>query len=400
MSNADSKPVLTCHNIGKSFAGVTVLESVDFDLRPGEVHTLMGENGAGKSTLMKILAGVHRPDSGELRLYGQALDIPSPLAALKLGIALIHQEPLSFPDLDVAENIFMSGGAPAIESPAEAASERTREGADPGARQIRAFGVPHTRRERSASPAWFVNWGAMYARADALLTQLGVKLDPRAKVRGLSIADQQMVELAAALSQKARVLLMDEPTAALTPEEVGDLFRIVRQLRAQGTAIVFISHRLEEVFAISDRITVLRDGHCIGTREVKQTSTDEIIRMMVGRELGKFFDKPQVPIGEPRLCVENLASEGRFADISFEVRRGEILGVAGLVGSGQNGRAASRSSGFFRRIPARLRWMASRSGSIRRAPQSTGESPMCRRIARVMGFFCPCRSRRTRRLHV
>ncbi len=175
----------------------------------------------------------------------------------------------------------------------------------------------------------------MYSEAAKLLESLGVKLDPKAKVRGLSIADQQMVELAAALSQKARVLLMDEPTAALTPEEVGDLFRIVRRLRDAGTAIVFISHRLEEVFSISDRITVLRDGHCIGTRNVKETTTDEIIRMMVGRELGNLFDKPPAQIGEARLKVQNLASEGRFADITFEVRRGEILGVAGLVGAGR-----------------------------------------------------------------
>jgi ABC-type sugar transport system ATPase subunit/ribose/xylose/arabinose/galactoside ABC-type transport system permease subunit len=292
------QPILICNRVGKSFAGVTVLESVDFDLRPGEVHTLMGENGAGKSTLMKILAGVHRPDTGELLLDKHAIDIRSPLAAQKLGIALIHQEPLSFPDLDVAENIFIGRGMP-----------RTSIGA--------------------------VDWSRMYSEAQALLVSLGVKLDPKAKLRGLSIADQQMVELAAALSQKARVLLMDEPTAALTPEEVGDLFRIVRRLRDQGTAIVFISHRLDEVFSISDRITVLRDGHCIGTREVAQTSKEEIIRMMVGRELGELFDKPQTQIGEARLRVENLSSEGRFADISFEVRRGEILGVAGLVGAGR-----------------------------------------------------------------
>src|SRR5690242_12283581 len=196
MSTDLAKPILVCSKVGKSFAGVTVLESVDFDLRPGEVHTLMGENGAGKSTLMKILAGVHRPDSGELLLDNQAIDIPSPLAAQRLGIALIHQEPLSFPDLDVAENIFIGRGTP-----------RTSIGT--------------------------VDWSTMYSRAEALLSELGVKLDSRAKLRGLSIADQQMVELAAALSQKARVLLMDEPTAALTPEEVGDLFRIVRRLRDQ-----------------------------------------------------------------------------------------------------------------------------------------------------------------------
>ncbi|HEX3359263.1 MAG TPA: ATP-binding cassette domain-containing protein [Tepidisphaeraceae bacterium] len=305
MSDPTTNPIIICRAVGKSFAGVTVLESVDFDLRPGEVHTLMGENGAGKSTLMKILAGVHRPGSGELLLDNVPVNVPSPLAAQKLGIALIHQEPLSFPDLSVAENIFMSGGSPQKEGKSQ------------------------------ASPSWFVNWSAMYSEAAKILESLGVKLDPKAKVRGLSIADQQMVELAAALSQKAKVLLMDEPTAALTPEEVGDLFRIVRRLRDAGTAIVFISHRLEEVFSISDRITVLRDGHCIGTRNVKETTTDEIIRMMVGRELGKFFEKPPAQIGEPRLKVENLSSEGRFADITFEVRRGEILGVAGLVGAGR-----------------------------------------------------------------
>src|SRR5262245_50667582 len=260
MTDSSAHPILICRKVGKSFAGVTVLESVDFDLRPGEVHTLMGENGAGKSTLMKILAGVHRPDSGELLLDNNSIDIPSPIAAQKLGIALIHQEPLSFPDLDVAENIVMGRGMPR-----------------------NSFGA--------------IDWPRIYSQAASLLESLGVKLDPKAKVRGLSIADQQMVELAAALSQKARVLLMDEPTAALTPEEVGDLFRIVRRLRDASTAIVFISHRLEEVFSISDRITVLRDGHCIGTRNVRETSTDEIIRMMVGRELGKLFDKQQTQIG-------------------------------------------------------------------------------------------------------
>jgi rhamnose transport system ATP-binding protein len=311
MTDTTAQPIIVCRAVGKSFAGVTVLESVDFDLRPGEVHTLMGENGAGKSTLMKILAGVHTPGSGELLLDNVPVNIPSPLAAQKLGIALIHQEPLSFPDLSVAENIFMSGGSPQADGKSQ------------------------------GSPSWFVNWSAMYSEAAKLLESLGVKLDPKAKVRGLSIADQQMVELAAALSQKARVLLMDEPTAALTPEEVGDLFRIVRRLRDAGTAIVFISHRLEEVFSISDRITVLRDGHCIGTRNVKETTTDEIIRMMVGRELGNLFDKPPAQIGEARLKVENLASEGRFADITFEVRRGEILGVAGLVGAGRTDVAQS-----------------------------------------------------------
>src|SRR4051812_13456233 len=216
-----TRAIIRAQQIRKSFGGVTVLDGVDFDLLPGEVHALLGENGAGKSTLLKILAGVHRPDAGSVSVDDQAVHLHSPHDAQRHRIALIHQEPLTFPDLDVAENIYSGHPAPR-----------------------NALGLLDRR--------------AMQARAKEVLGALGVKINPRAKVRGLSIADQQMVELAAALSQRARVLLMDEPTAALTPGEVGDLFRIVRQLRDAGTAIVFISHRLEEVFEIADRITVLR----------------------------------------------------------------------------------------------------------------------------------------------
>src|SRR5688500_1101861 len=299
-----AQPIVTATGITKSFGGVAVLQDVSFDLAPGEVHTLMGENGAGKSTLMKILGGIHQPDAGAIIVDGKRVTISSPHAAQKLGIALIHQEPLNFPDLEVAENIAIGSG--------------TTRG---------SFGT--------------VNWGAMYDDAERMLSSLGVDLDPRAKVRGLSIADQQMVELAAALSQKTRVLLMDEPTAALTPGEVANLFRIVRQLKASGTAIVFISHRLEEVFEISDRITVLRDGKFVETVWATDTTRQQIISMMVGRELGALYERPAAQIGEPLLRVENLSSDGRFADVSFDDRRGEIVGLAGLVGAGRTDVAQS-----------------------------------------------------------
>lgn len=291
-------PLVQARNIGKSFAGVIVLDDVSFDVRAGEVHTLMGENGAGKSTLMKILAGVHRPDAGEILLDGTPVNPASPHAAQKLGIALIHQEPLSFPDLSVAENIYIGHPLP-----------------------------------RGALGQ--IDWRQLLRQAQEVLKELGVKLDVRAKLRGLSIAEQQMVELASALSQKARVLLMDEPTAALTPGEVSELFRIVRRLRDEGVAIVFISHRLEEVLQISDRITVLRDGKFVGTRNAAETDTTEIIAMMVGRPLSEMYQKQEATIGEPFLKVENLSSGDDVQNVSLEVRRGEIVCMAGLVGAGR-----------------------------------------------------------------
>ncbi len=282
-----------------AFGGVNVLKDIDFTIYPGEVHGLVGENGAGKSTLAKIIAGVHRPRAGTIELGGRVVEIPSPHAATALGIALIHQEPLTFPELDIAENIFIG-------------------------RQPVARGVPR------------VDWAHMYQRSGEILASLGVELDPRSKVRGLSIADQQMVEMAGALSQDAKILLMDEPTAALTPNEVADLFAIMRKLRDQGTAIVFISHRLEEIFEICDRVTVLRDGELVGMRRPSETAVDEIIRMMVGRPLSALFEKGDGhSIGQPMLEVQGLSRTMKFEDISFEVRAGEIVGMAGLVGSGR-----------------------------------------------------------------
>lgn len=295
----DKTPVIQANKINMTFGGVQVLTDVDLSIYPGEVHGLIGENGAGKSTLVKILAGVHRPKSGEVVLRGDVVDIPDPHTATDMGIALIHQEPLTFPDLDVAENIFIG-------------------------HQPRSKGLPR------------IDWRSMYTRSAEILGSLGVDLDPRTKVRGLSVADQQMVEMAGALSRDATVLLMDEPTAALTPNEVEDLFVIIRKLREQGAAIVFISHRLEEIFAICDRITVLRDGRWVGERRPEATTTDEIIQLMVGRPLSDLFDKGNNHhIGEPMLEVKGLSRIRKFQDITFDLRAGEIVGMAGLVGAGR-----------------------------------------------------------------
>jgi ABC-type sugar transport system ATPase subunit/ribose/xylose/arabinose/galactoside ABC-type transport system permease subunit len=293
-----SDPVLIAQGISKSFSGVSVLDNVSMSIRSGEVHTLMGENGAGKSTLMKIIAGLHQPNSGKLFLDGKEIVIPSAQAAGRLGIALIHQEPLSFPDLSVAENIFLGNRLP-------------------------------------KGLLGQIDWKTLRANAKSQLSALGVDLDPRSKLRGLSIADQQMVELAAALSRQARILLMDEPTAALTPREVDRLFGIVRRLRDSGVAIVFVSHRLAEVFDFSDRITVLRDGKCAGERLVNETTTDEIVRLMIGRELNSFYERAQSKIGPPLLELNSVRRAGSSVSVSFTVHAGEIVGLAGLVGAGR-----------------------------------------------------------------
>lgn len=293
-------PILEVSGIYMAFGRIDVLKDVSLKLYPGEVHALMGENGAGKSTLAKIIAGVHRPRLGQIAVNGQEVVIPSPHIATNMGIALIHQEPLSFPGLSVAENIF-------------------------------------TGRQPVQGRSVIVNWKEIYRRSKELLNSLGLRIDPKARVRGLSIADQQMVDIAAALSQEAKVLLMDEPTAALTPNEVDRLFTIMRKLREQGTSIVFISHRLEEVFTIADRISVMRDGEMVGQRIPAETSADEIIHLMVGRELTKLFERPtNYQIGAPVLQVRNLSRAGKFQDVSFEVRAGEIVGMAGLVGAGRS----------------------------------------------------------------
>ncbi|MGI1660645.1 sugar ABC transporter ATP-binding protein [Palleronia sp. KMU-117] len=289
--------LMSARGISKQFAGVEVLTDVDLDLRKGEIHALLGENGAGKSTFAKILAGVHRPTRGTLTLEGRATEVASPVAAQRLGITLIHQEPISFPDLSVAENLVLGHG--------------------------------------DEAPLGRVRWARNTARARELMELLGVRIDVNRVMRGLSIADQQMVEIARALDSDARLIIMDEPTAPLTPKEVETLFGIARRLRDEGRTIIFISHRLEEVRALCDRATVFRDGRLVGTVDVAGVEDADIIRMMIGRPLKDYIHKHRARIGETALEVRGLTRAPAFRDISFTVRRGEIVGLAGLVGAGR-----------------------------------------------------------------
>lgn len=293
---ATGAPVIRMEHIHKSFGGVHALNDVRMEVYAGEVHALLGENGAGKSTLIKTMTGVYQYDAGEIYLHGEPVTFGAPREAQLQGIAAIYQEPSLFPDLDIAENI-MAGRQP------------TRAGR--------------------------VRWGTMYREARDLLDQLGVGLDPRTRARNLSVAQQQMVEIARALSLDAQLLIMDEPTSSLTPPEVKDLFTIVRRLREAGTALIFISHRLEELFEIADRVTVLRDGQYVGTRDMAQVKTEDLIQMMVGRQVDEMFPKQEAPPGEVVLEVQNLTLPGKFEDISFKLHAGEILGVSGLIGAGR-----------------------------------------------------------------
>ena len=291
-------PILALANVSKSFGAVRALREVSLELFPGEAHALAGENGAGKSTLVKTLAGVHRPDSGQVLLDGEPVVFAGPADAQRAGVAVIYQEPTLFPDLSVAENIFMG-------------------------RQPRATLGRIDRRARRA-------------RAAELFERLGVPLDPEQPARGLSIADQQLVEIAKAISRDARVLVMDEPTAALSGNEVARLFAVVEALRGQGCAILFISHRLDEIFAHCQRVTTLRDGAWIAGEPVAGLTHDELIRRMVGRDLDTLYPKLETHPGEVALHVERLTREGVFTDVSFAVRRGEIVALAGLVGAGRS----------------------------------------------------------------
>ncbi|MFL5804753.1 MAG: sugar ABC transporter ATP-binding protein [Roseiflexaceae bacterium] len=293
---SDKQPIFKVQHVSKSFGGVHALQDVHFEIFPGEVHALLGENGAGKSTLIKIMTGVYQPDAGELFLDGQPIHFANTRAAQEHGVAAIYQEPSLFPDLDIAENILVG---------------------------------------RQPIGRWGVDWKRMYQEAGDLLRRLGLALDPRTKAHELSVAQQQVVEIARALSINAKVLIMDEPTSSLTLGEVDELFTIVRQLRQAGTAIVFISHRLEELFALADRVTTLRDGTYVGTRAMADVTTEDLIRMMVGRTLGELFPKQAVEAGEVVLDVAQLGLEGSFSDVSFQLRRGEILGMAGLIGAGR-----------------------------------------------------------------
>ena len=291
-------PAVTLRHVAKAFGAVRAVIDGTIDLYPGEAHALLGENGAGKSTMVKILAGVHEPDEGEVLLDGNPVTLASPAAARDAGIAVIYQEPTLFPDLSVAENIFMG-------------------------RQPLVAGRRIDRRR-------------MLADAAALFGGLGVRLDPGRICRGLSIADQQLVEIAKALSLEARVIVMDEPTAALSAAEVARLFEVVRTLRASGSAVLFISHRLEEVFEICQRVTVMRDGRHVLTSELAGMTTDDLVRAMVGRQMAERTAGERSAPGDMILTVERLTREGVFTDVSLQVRAGEIVALAGLVGSGRS----------------------------------------------------------------
>jgi rhamnose transport system ATP-binding protein len=290
-------PLVELRGISKSYGGVHALSDVSFAIQPAAVHALVGENGAGKSTLVKILTGVVSPDEGELFVEGELQRIGDAQTAHKLGIVAMYQEPTVFPDLTVAENVFAG------------------------------------RHPRSALRT--VDWRAMRVEASRILAEVGVDFAPDTPVRGLGVADRQLLEIAKALSSSARLLIMDEPTAALSPHEVENLFATVRRLRERGVAIVFISHRLEEVSLIADTVTVLRDGRHVATRPAAELSHGETVRLMVGRSLEALFPKEDAEIGDVVLRAEGLTRRGVFSNVSFELRRGEIVGLAGFVGSGR-----------------------------------------------------------------
>ena len=293
---ARSAPPAALAGVSKRFGATQALADVSLALLPGEIHGLVGENGAGKSTVVKVLAGIHVPDSGSVVVDGKPVLLHGPAHARSLGMAVVHQEPRLFPDLTVAENVFM-GHAPT-----------GRLGA--------------------------ISWRDMRRAADRIFESLSVHMDSGDLVRGLSMADQQLIEIAKALSIDARVLILDEPTASLSAHEVERLFTIVRQTRERGVAVLFVSHRLEEVFDLCDRATVLRDGRHVITAPTSELSTAALVRHMVGRSVS-LFPRSAAKIGDVLLDVRNLTRAGAFRDISFSVRSGEIVGLAGLVGAGR-----------------------------------------------------------------
>jgi rhamnose transport system ATP-binding protein len=286
-------PLLEMRHISKRFDMTQALDDVSMALYPGEIHALMGENGAGKSTLIKIMTGVYHPDEGEILLDGKPIRINNSVDAQVYGIAAIYQEPMVYPDLNVAENIFI------------------------------------THRDQGL----IVNWGKMYREAEEILSKLDVRLDVRMQARGLTLAAQQTIEIAKAISLKVRVLIMDEPTASLSAHEVEQLFKLVHNLRDQGVSILFISHRMEEVFDIADRVTIFRDGKLISTKPRSEVTREGAIRDMVGRKIEEFFAKSYGKHGDLILSVRGLIKDNAFSDINFDLYRGEVLGFAGLVGS-------------------------------------------------------------------
>lgn len=290
--------VLELKGITKRFPGVTALDQVDFKLKPGQIHALMGENGAGKSTFIKVITGVHAPNEGEMFLNGEKVEFSNPNDAQDKGIAAIYQHVTSYPDLSVTENIFM------------------------GHEKVQKF----TGR---------LLWKDMHEEAKRILTSLGSPIDPKTEMGSLSVAQQQIVEIAKAISTEAKIIIMDEPTAALTSRESEELYKIAESLRDQGASIIFISHRFEDMYRLASQVTVLRDSKYIGSWGIDEISNEDLIVAMVGREITQVFPKRKGEIGEKLLEVEGLGKAGYFADISFTLHKGEILGLTGLVGAGR-----------------------------------------------------------------
>ncbi|MCX6903068.1 MAG: sugar ABC transporter ATP-binding protein [Verrucomicrobia bacterium] len=289
---------LQVRNLSKSFPGVRALDNVSLEVAPGTVHAVMGENGAGKSTLMRILAGLDQPDAGEIRLKGRPAQFRTPYDALKLGLTMIHQELLPFPEMTVAENIFM-GQEPTL---------------------------------------GFLGWidrQTLHQEARRLLERLGVRLPPARKMGELSVAEMQTVEIAKALVHRAEVIIMDEPTSAISEREVEALFRVIRDLKAQGVAVIYISHKMDEIFRLADVVTVLRDGHRVASHNIAELNESKLINLMVGRELKAVFPETPARLGQVALAVRGLSRAGKFREVNFELRQGEILGLAGLMGAGR-----------------------------------------------------------------
>jgi ABC-type sugar transport system ATPase subunit len=328
-----SAPLLAFENVTKRFPGVTALADVTFQIQSGECHAIVGENGAGKSTLGKIVAGIHHADGGRILLHGQPQALRSPLDAARAGISIVHQELAFCPNLSVAENLFL-GAMP---------SSRGR-----------------------------VRWRRMYERAGAMLANVGLDLDPRTPMGALSTGHEQLVQIALAVDRGASALIMDEPTSSLSQRETQRLFEIVEQIRRAGITIIYISHRLEEVQRLSDRVTVLRDGRFIQTLVTSQTSTDEIVRLMIGRPVDEYFpEHVGGATGRTLLRVTGLTSAGRFEDISFSVSAGEVVGLAGLVGAGRSELARSvfgidRYHSGFVEVCGRTATIGSAADAIRR----------------------------------
>ena len=289
--------ILKLQGMTKSFSGNTVLKDVDFSLNAGEVHSLIGENGAGKSTLMKILMGVYCADRGTIFIDGKEQTIDSPSAALRHGIAMIQQELVPVPDMSVAENIFLG-------------------------REIRRAG--------------FVRWREQERQAAEILRNLGVDIAPSKKMRELSVPEIQMVEIGKTISRGARIIIMDEPTSTITEAEVCKLFAAIRRLCEQGIGIIYISHKMDELFQISNRVTVLRDGNLIGTHRIEDVTSQDLVRMMVGREITEMYPPSNAELGEVILSVRHLTRDREFYDVSFDLRRGERFGIAGLIGAGRS----------------------------------------------------------------